>query len=43
MSVNGYTITGDNYFFLNYYQLANLETQKLGEGRVMDFPSFYVA
>ena len=21
MSVNGYTITGDHYFFLNYYQL----------------------
>lgn len=42
LTVNGYTITGDNYFFLNYYQLANLETSKAGEGRMMDFPSFYV-
>lgn len=43
LTINGYTITGDHYFFLNYYQLANLETAKAGEGRVMDFPSFYVA
>ena len=42
MTVNGYTITGDNYFFLNFYQLNNLETAKAGEGRLLDFPSFYV-
>ena len=42
MTSHGYTITGDNYFFLNYYQLANLETAKAGEGRAIDFPSFYV-
>lgn len=42
LTINDYTITGDNYFFLNYYQLANLETAKAGEGRVIDFPSFYV-
>ena len=43
MTVNGYTITGDNYFFLNFYQLANLDTIKAGQGRSLDFPSFYVA
>lgn len=43
MTVNGYTVTGDHYFFLNFYQLANLDTAKAGEGRLMDFPSFYVA
>lgn len=42
LTINNYTITGDNYFFLNYYQLANLETAKAGEGRAIDFPSFYV-
>ena len=43
MTVNGYTITGDNYFFLNYYQLMDLSTKKAGEGRVYDFPKFFVA
>lgn len=43
MTVNGYTITGDNYFFLNYYQLMDLESAgKAGEGRVYAFPTFYV-
>lgn len=42
LTVNGYTITGDNYFFLNYYQLPNLDTAKAGSGRMIDFPSFYV-
>ena len=43
LTVNGYTITGDHYFFLNYYQLMNAtETKKAGEGRFMDFPSFLV-
>ena len=43
-TVNGYTITGDHYFFLNYYQLMNTaETKKAGEGRFMDFPDFLVS
>lgn len=42
-TVNGYTVTGDHYFFLNFYQLANLDTVKAGQGRAIDFPSFYVA
>ena len=43
-TVNGYTITGDHYFFLNYYQLMNTaETKKAGGGRYMDFPNFLVS
>lgn len=41
-TVNGYTITGDHYFFLNYYQLMNTQTSKAAEGRAMDFPKFLV-
>jgi hypothetical protein len=34
MTANVYTITGDHYFFLNYYQLMDLtSTTKAGEGR----------
>lgn len=44
MTVNGYTITGDHYFFLNYYQLMDLTSaSKAAEGRIYDFPKFYVA
>lgn len=42
-TVNGYTVTGDHYFFLNFYQLPNLNTAKAGIGRAIDFPDFYVA
>jgi hypothetical protein len=43
MTVNGYTITGDNYFFINYYQLPNLSSAtKAGGGRSVDFPNFFV-
>ena len=43
MTVNGYTITGDNYFFLNYYQLDDLtSTNKAGGGRSRIFPNFFV-
>lgn len=43
ITVNGYTITGDNYFFLNYYQLMDLtSTDKAGGGRLYDFPRFFV-
>lgn len=43
MKSHGYTITGDHYFFLNFYQLPNLKTNKAGTGRSIDFPDFYVA
>lgn len=43
LTVNGYTVTGDHYFFLNYYQLMDLTSaKKAGEGRVYDFPKFFV-
>lgn len=42
-TVNGYTLTGDNYFFINYYRLPNLASaEKAGGGRSIDFPEFYV-
>lgn len=43
MESHGYTITGDHYFFLNFYRLPNLKTAKAGTGRAIDFPDFYVA
>lgn len=43
MESHGYKITGDHYFFLNFYQLPNLNTSKAGSGRSIDFPTFYVA
>ena len=44
MTVNDYTITGDHYFFLNYYQLMDLTSaSKAAEGRIYDFPKFFVA
>jgi len=42
MTSHGYTITGDHYFFLNFYQLPNLKTAKAGIGRAIDFPDFYI-
>lgn len=43
MCVNGYTITGDHYFFLNYYQLMDLTSAKKGgSGRKYAFPTFIV-
>ena len=43
MTVNGYTITGDHYFFLNFYQLMDLKSaKKAGSSRIYDFPKFYV-
>ena len=42
MTVNGYTITGDNYFFLNFYQLPIVdETKSAGEGLRKGFPKFF--
>lgn len=44
MTVNGYTITGDNYFFLNFYQLPTIDTNKAsGEGTKDDFPIFFAS
>lgn len=37
---HGYRITGDNYFFLNYYQLQTTKVVKAGQGRGMVFPDF---
>lgn len=43
-TVNGYTITGDHYFFLNYYRLQDLtKAKKAGGGRPYNFPDFFVA
>ena len=44
MTVNGYTITGFHYFFLNYYTLPLVtKVQEAGKGRPEGFPSFTVA
>ena len=41
MTSHGYTITGDNYFFLNYYQLPTVNLNKAsGSGTTDDFPKF---
>lgn len=43
-TVNGYTITGDNYFFLNFYTLPVVDkNQKSGAGTTDDFPTFFVS
>lgn len=42
MTVNGYTITGDNYFFLNFYQLPIVDNRAAaGEGLDRGFPVFF--
>ena len=44
MTVNGYTITGDHYFFLNYYRLNNTTSAKKAMAAIeKDFPDFIVA
>ena len=41
LTVNGYTVTGDHYYFLNFYQLKDLDsTQDAGSGRNVIFPDF---
>lgn len=42
MTVNGYTITGPNYFFLNFYTLDDNRTSIAGGGRKKIFPRFRV-
>ena len=40
-TVNGYTITGDHYFFLNFYTLPLVDkVEKAGGGRPDGFPNF---
>ena len=41
-TINGYTITGDNYYFLNFYRLPSVDVEIAGQGRPMVFPDFYV-
>ena len=36
------TVTGFNYYFLNYYQLPNTEQEKAGDSRTVIFPKFFV-
>ena len=44
ITINGYTLTGDNYFFLNFYQLPVIEdTEEAGSGTNDDFPQFMVS
>jgi hypothetical protein len=44
LEINGYRITGDHYFFLNYYQIMNTDNiEYAGQGRLMGFADFYVA
>lgn len=43
LTVNGYTIPGTYYYFLNYYQLPQTEVKKLGTSRQDIFPEFYSA
>lgn len=41
VTINGYTLTGPHYFFLNYYQLPNPDAKKAGTSRLAIFPNFY--
>lgn len=41
-TVNGYRITGDHYFFLNFYRMQTIvEGRVAGKGRDEKFPSFF--
>lgn len=42
--VNGYRITGDNYFWLNFYRLKTSTggDKKASSGRSLSFPTFFV-
>lgn len=43
-TVNGYTITGDNYFFLNFYTLPVVDQgKKSAAGTKDDFPTFFAS
>ena len=39
---HGYRVTGDNYFFLNFYRLKNVTDVKVAsKGRQTEFPKFF--
>lgn len=38
---NNYRITGDNYFFLNFYRIQSMEVEVAGESRAIIFPNFF--
>lgn len=41
LTINGYTVTGDHYFFLNFYRLKDLvNVTEAGGGRNEIFPNF---
>lgn len=41
-TVNGYRITGDHYFFVNFYRLPNVENvEQAGSGRTDTMASFW--
>ena len=43
LTVNGYRITGDNYFWLNFFRLkSSIEGAKASAGRTLNFPKFLV-
>lgn len=42
LTVNGYTIPGTYYYFLNYYQLPQTDSDKSGQSRSDIFPDFLV-
>lgn len=43
MEVNGYRITGDNYFWLNFFRLkVSIDGAKASAGRTLNFPKFLV-
>jgi len=41
-TIGRYRITGDNYYFLNYYRMQTIKESsgRAGEGREENFPSF---
>lgn len=42
-NINGYRVTGDNYFWLNFYRLkTSIEGSKASAGRKLNFPKFLV-
>nr|DAR36514.1 MAG TPA: Terminase large subunit [Caudoviricetes sp.] len=41
-TINGYTLTGDNYYFINFYKLLSLELDMAGGAREYQTPDFYV-
>ena len=42
-TVNGYTVTGPHYYFLNYYQLKDSRVEKAGTASTNIFPRFMSA